>query len=265
MYDTTYHKATSIEQAKVLLQEAEDGQVLAGGQTMIPTMKARLAAPSDLIDISGIEAISGICIDGDVISIGAATLHADVASDVALRALCPALADLAGNIGDPAVRNRGTLGGSIANNDPAADYPAAMIALDAVIVTDTREIAADDFFDGMFATVLDEGEIILSVRFVAPAKAAYAKFPNPASRYAMCGVFVAVGDGVRVGVTGAGGDGVFRANEMEAALEGSLSVEVLDGILPEADEMLSDLHGDGDYRANLVNVMAKRAVAAAIA
>ncbi|CAN0603257.1 unnamed protein product, partial [Ectocarpus sp. 12 AP-2014] len=163
---------------------------------------------------------------------------------------------------DPAVRNRGTLGGSIANNDPAADYPAAMMALNAVIVTDSREISADDFFDGLFSTDLDDGEVILSVRFEAPAKAAYAKFPNPASRYAMCGVFVSVGDSVRVAVTGAGGDGVFRASEMESALDSNLSPDALDGIVPDANEMLSDLHGDGAYRANLVNVMAKRAVAA---
>ena len=262
MYDTTYHKAASVEQAKTLMSGSDDALLLAGGQTLIPTMKARLAAPSDLVDISGIAALSGVCIEDNVVSIGAATCHADVASDKALQAACPALAGLAANIGDPAVRNRGTLGGSIANNDPAADYPAAMVALNATIVTDAREIAADDFFDGMFSTVLEEGEIIVSVRFVAPDKAAYAKFPNPASRYAMCGVFVAVSDGVRVGVTGAGSDGVFRASDMETALESSLSPASLEGLLPNSGEVLSDLHGDGAYRANLVNVMAKRAVAA---
>ena len=262
MYETKYHKAASVEQAKALLQAGDDGQLLAGGQTLIPTMKARLAAPSDLVDISKIEALVGVCIDGNNVSIGAATTHADVAQNSDLKSVCPALADLAGNIGDPAVRNRGTLGGSIANNDPAADYPAAMVALNAVIVTDSREVAADDFFDGMFSTVLDEGEIILSVRFTAPAKAAYAKFPNPASRYAMCGVFVTAGDAVRVAVTGAGEDGVFRATEMETALSGSLSSDALDGIPVDASKMLSDLHGDGVYRANLVTVMAKRAVSA---
>ena len=262
MYETKYHKAASIEQAKALLESGDDAQLLAGGQTLIPTMKTRLAAPSDLVDISKIEALTGVCIEGNLVSIGAATPHADVAADAGLRALCPALSDLAANIGDPAVRNRGTLGGSIANNDPAADYPAAMVALDAVVVTDSREIAADEFFDGMFSTVLEEGEIVLSVRFDAPAKAAYAKFPNPASRYAMCGVFVAIGDGVRVGVTGAGSDGVFRAVEMEDALGTSLAPEAIEGIVPDADDMLSDIHGDGAYRANLVNVMAKRAIAA---
>ncbi|MEO9824755.1 MAG: xanthine dehydrogenase family protein subunit M [Paracoccaceae bacterium] len=264
MYDTNYHKAESVDQAKALLAGGEDAQLLAGGQTLIPTMKARLAAPSDLVDISGIAALAGVSIEGDVVSIGAAACHADVARDANLRSVCKALADLAANIGDPAVRNRGTLGGSIANNDPAADYPAAMVALNATIVTDAREIPADDFFDGMFTTALNEGEIILSVRFTAPAKAAYAKFPNPASRYAMCGVFVAVAGDVRVGVTGAGNDGVFRASAMEKALEKELSPASLDGIVPEAEDMLSDLHGDGAYRANLVNVMAKRAVVTAI-
>ncbi len=225
-------------------------------------MKARLASPSDLVDISQIKALVGVCIEGRSVSIGAATPHANVATDARLHAICPALTGLAANIGDPAVRNRGTLGGSIANNDPAADYPAALLALNAVIVTDSREIAADAFFDGLFSTVLDDGEVILSVRFTAPEQAAYAKFPNPASRYAMCGVFVAVSDSVRVAVTGAGGDGVFRESAMESALDASLSSDALEGIAPDADEMLSDLHGDGVYRANLVNVMAKRAVAA---
>ncbi|NNE87195.1 MAG: xanthine dehydrogenase family protein subunit M [Silicimonas sp.] len=262
MYETKYHKAASIEQAKSLLEGGDDAQLLAGGQTLIPTMKARLAAPSDLVDISKIDAISGVCIEGDVVSIGAATTHSQVAASADLRSICPALCDLAANIGDPAVRNRGTLGGSIANNDPAADYPAAMLALSAVIVTDAREIAADEFFQGMFTTALEEGEMILSVRFTAPAKAAYAKFPNPASRYAMCGVFVTVSDAVRVAVTGAGNNGVFRASEMESALEADLSPGSVEGIAPDVDDMLSDIHGDGAYRANLVSVMARRAIAA---
>lgn len=263
MYETSYHKATSIEQAKTLLAKGDDAQLLAGGQTLIPTMKARLAAPSDLVDISKIDAISGICIEDDEVSIGAATTHSAVAANAELRAVCPALCDLAANIGDPAVRNRGTLGGSIANNDPAADYPAAMLALDAVIITDAREMTADEFFQGMFTTALDEGEIILSVRFTAPVKAAYKKFPNPASRYAMAGVFVAMTDSVRVAVTGAGNDGVFRSSDMEAALNAKFTPAALDGIAPDAEDMLSDIHGDGAYRANLVNVMACRAVAAA--
>lgn len=264
MHSTTYHKASSASEAASLLSGAEDGTLLAGGQTLLPTMKQRLAAPSDLVDISGVADMRGITVSGSTVTIGAMTTHAEVAASAELRAVCPSLCDLAAHIGDPAVRNRGTLGGSVANNDPAADYPAAMLALGAVIKTDKREIAADDFFQGMFATDLDEGEIITSVSFEAPSKGAYAKFPNPASRYAMCGVYVAQGaDGVRVAVTGAGSDGVFRASDMEAALASNFSADALEGISVNADDMLSDIHGDGAYRANLVKVMAKRAVAAA--
>lgn len=264
MQNTTYHKASSAADAAAKLSGAEDGALLAGGQTLIPTMKQRLAAPSDLVDISGVEEMRGITVSGSTVTIGAMTTHAEVASNAELRSVCPGIADLAGHIGDPAVRHRGTLGGSVANNDPAADYPAAMLALGATIKTDKREIAADDFFQGMFSTALDEGEMIVSVSFEAPAKGAYAKFPNPASRYAMCGVFVAQGaGGVRVAVTGAGDDGVFRSADMEDALSGSFSAEALDNVSVSADGMLSDIHGDAAYRANLVKVMAKRAVAAA--
>ena len=206
----------------------------------------------------------GICISGSEVTIGASTKHAEVASSAELRAVCPSLCDLASHIGDPAVRHMGTLGGSIANNDPAADYPAAMLALNATIKTDKREIAADDYFTGMFSTALEEGEMIVSVSFEAPSKGAYAKFPNPASRYAMCGVYVTHGaGGVRVAVTGAGDDGVFRASDMEAALASDFSADALEGIAVSADGMLSDIHGDAAYRANLVKVMAKRAVSAA--
>ena len=264
MYDTTYHKASSATDAALLLSGAEDGKVLAGGQTLIPTMKARLAAPSDLIDVSGISEMKGVCVTGTSVSIGAATTHADVASNAELKGICPSICALAENIGDPAVRHRGTLGGSIANNDPAADYPAAMLALNATIRTTKREIGADDFFTGMFDTALDEDEIILSVTFDAPPKAAYAKFANPASRYAMCGVYVAQSDdGVRVAVTGAGADGVFRADDMEAALAADFSADAIDGCEVDEGNMLSDIHGDSAYRANLVKVMAKRAVQAA--
>ncbi|MEO0918255.1 MAG: FAD binding domain-containing protein, partial [Pseudomonadota bacterium] len=212
MHNTTYHKASSAAEAASLLSGADDGALLAGGQTLIPTMKQRLAAPSDLVDISGVAEMQGISVAESTVTIGAMTTHAEVASSAELRSVCPGLADLAGHIGDPAVRHKGTLGGSVANNDPAADYPAAMLALGATIKTDKREIAADDFFQGMFTTALDEGEMIVSVSFDAPEKGAYAKFPNPASRYAMCGVFVAKGaGGVRVAVTGAGEDGVFRS------------------------------------------------------
>ena len=264
MYDTTYHKASSATDAASLLSGAEDGKVLAGGQTLIPTMKARLAAPSDLIDVSGISEMKGVCVSGAAVSIGAATTHADVASNAELKGICPSICALAENIGDPAVRHRGTLGGSIANNDPAADYPAAMLALNATIKTTKRDIGADDFFTGMFDTALDEDEIILSVSFEAPAKGAYAKFANPASRYAMCGVYVAQSDdGVRVAVTGAGADGVFRADDMEAALAADFSADAIDGCEVDEGNMLSDIHGDSAYRANLVKVMAKRAVQAA--
>ena len=264
MHNTTYHKASSASEAASLLSSADDGALLAGGQTLIPTMKQRLAAPSDLIDISGVSDMRGVTVSGTTVTIGAATTHAEVADSAELRDVCPSLCDLAAHIGDPAVRHRGTLGGSVANNDPAADYPAAMLALNATIKTDKREIAADDFFEGMFTTALDEGEIIVSVSFEAPSKGAYAKVPNPASRYAMCGVYVAQGaDGVRVAVTGAGSDGVFRSSEMEAALGSNFSADALEGISVDAGAMLSDIHGDADYRANLVKVMAKRAVKAA--
>ncbi|MCG6885083.1 MAG: xanthine dehydrogenase family protein subunit M [Silicimonas sp.] len=264
MHNTNYHKASSASEAASLLSGADDGALLAGGQTLIPTMKQRLAAPSDLVDISGASDMRGITVSGNSVTIGAMTTHAEVAASKELAAVCPGITSLAGGIGDPAVRHRGTLGGSVANNDPAADYPAAMLALGATIKTDKREIAADDFFTGMFSTALDEGEIITSVSFTAPASCAYAKFPNPASRYAMCGVFVAKGDsGVRVAVTGAGDDGVFRQSDMEAALASNFSAGALDGVSVSADGMLSDIHGDAAYRANLVKVMAKRAVAAA--
>lgn len=264
MQSTTYHKASSAADAAAKLSGAEDGALLAGGQTLIPTMKQRLAAPSDLIDISGVEDMRGVTVSGSTVTIGAMTTHAEVASNKDLQAACHGIAELAGHIGDPAVRHKGTLGGSIANNDPAADYPAAMLALNATIKTDKREIAADDFFTGMFSTALDDGEIITSVSFEAPSKCAYAKFPNPASRYAMCGVFVAQSEGgVRVAVTGAGDDGVFRQADMEAALASDFSADALESVSVSPDGMLSDIHGDAAYRANLVKVMAKRAVAAA--
>lgn len=264
MQNTTYHKASSAADAAAKLASAEDGTLLAGGQTLIPTMKQRLAAPTDLVDISGIDEMRSIDARPPTVTIGAAVTHAEVAASAEIRAICPSICDLAAHIGDPAVRHRGTIGGSVANNDPAADYPAAMLALGATIKTNKREIAADAFFQGMFTTALDEGEIITSISFDAPEKGAYAKFPNPASRYAMCGVFVAQGaGGVRVAVTGAGDDGVHRNADMEAALSTSFSADALEGITVSPDGMLSDLHGDAAYRANLVKVMAKRAVNAA--
>ncbi len=265
MYETNYHRATSADDAISKMAAASDGKILAGGQTLIPTMKQRLAAPSDLVDISGIEALNGVTIDGNQITIGATTTHAQVAADENLRALCPAICDLAEMIGDPAVRHKGTIGGSLANNDPAADYPAAMMALNAQIITNKRTIDTDDFFNGLFETALAEDEVITAITFPAPAKAAYCKFPNPASRYAMAGVFVAkLKNGMaRVGITGAGSDGVFRHEGMEAKLAADWSAEAIADETVDAGDMLSDIHGDGAYRANLVSVMAKRAVIAA--
>ncbi len=263
MYETTYHRAKSAADAATKLGGAEDGKYLSGGQTLLPTMKARLAAPSDLVDLTTIDGMSGISVAGNTVTIGAGTTHAEVAASKDVAAAIPALAALASHIGDPAVRNRGTIGGSIANNDPAADYPAACLGLGATIVTDSREIAADDFFTGMFETALGENEIVMGVKFPKASKAAYEKFPNPASRYAMVGVFAAqAADGVRVAVTGAGNDGVFRHKGMEAALS-DWSAGALDGVPTPAGSMIADIHGTSEYRAHLVGVMAKRAVAKA--
>jgi len=264
VYETTYHRPASVAEAVSLFANASDGRYLSGGQTLIPTMKQRLAAPSDIIDLGRIAELRNIDANGDAVSIGAAMTHAEVSTSDAVRGAIPALAEMAGMIGDPAVRHRGTLGGSLANNDPAADYPAGVLALGATIHTDKREIAAEDFFMGMFSTALEDGEVITRVVFPVPEKAAYAKFRNPASRYAMAGVFVArLKDGaIRVGVTGASGNGVYRANEIEAALTSSFSPEAIDGLTISPEDMLSDIHGSAAYRANLVKVMAKRAVAA---
>ncbi|MFD0980539.1 FAD binding domain-containing protein [Tropicimonas aquimaris] len=261
MYPTTYHKPETLESAVAMLQGSEEGKIIAGGHTLLPTMKNHLAAPTDVVDIRGIAALHGISDDSGTLVIGATTTHAEVAGSAVVAAACPALACLAAGIGDPAVRHAGTIGGSLANNDPAADYPAAVLALGATIVTNQREIAADEFFDGMFATTLEESEIITAVRFPACEAAGYSKFPNPASRYAMVGVFVAkTNGGVRVAVTGAGEDGVFRHDGLEAALSASFAPEAVDGVSVSPDGLLTDLHGDAAYRANLVKVMAKRAV-----
>ena len=264
MYATNYHRASSVEDAVKLRGEHEEGRYLSGGMTLIATMKQRLAAPSDLIDLRHIPDLRGISLDGRNVRIGAATPHAEVAESSALRSVCPAICDLAGMIGDPHVRHMGTIGGSIANNDPAADYPAAMLALGATIITDRRWIAADDFFRGLFETALEEGEMVTAVTFEAPERAGYAKFANPASRYALTGVFVAKGaDGVRVAVTGAGANGVFRHAGMEAMLSSSWSADALSDAAVEPGDLLSDMHASPAYRANLVKVMAKRAVMAA--
>ncbi|ASY70642.1 FAD binding domain-containing protein [Sinorhizobium fredii] len=265
MYQTNCHRAASIQEAVQMMGAATEGKYLSGGMTLIPTMRLRLAAPSDLVDLRHIAELKGIAVDGRTVRIGAATTHEEVATSAELRAICPAICGLAGHIGDPAVRHMGTIGGSIANNDPAADYPAAMLALDAVIVTDRREIKAAAFFTGLFETALEEGEIITAVRFDAPAKAAYQKFANPASRYAMAGVFVARRDNgdVRVGVTGAGSSGVFRHPGLEAALSANWSPDAVANVTVDASDLLTDLHASAAYRANLVRVMTKRAVAAA--
>lgn len=264
MYATNYHRASSVEEAAKLKAAHEEGKFLSGGMTLISTMKQRLAAPSDLIDLRHIPAIRGISIDARKVTIGAATPHADVAASRELRAVCPAVCELASHIGDPHVRHMGTIGGSIANNDPAADYPAAVLGLGATVVTDRRSIAADDFFTGLFETALEEGEMVTAVTFEAPEKAGYSKFNNPASRFAMTGVFVArTAGGVRVAVTGAGSDGVFRHTGFEQALSSNWSPDALSGVAVDSANLLSDLHANAEYRANLVKVMAKRAVAAA--
>ena len=265
MYATNYHRASSVEDAVRLASANDEAKYLAGGQTLLPTMKQRLAAPSDLVDLRHVAGMKGISVSGGSIRIGAATTHAEVAASFEIAAACPGLAHLAAHIGDPHVRHMGTIGGSIANNDPAADYPAGLLALNATIVTNTRSIAADDFFTGMFDTALEDGELIVAVEIKAPAKCGYAKFPNPASRYAMTGVFVArQADGsVRVAVTGAGSDGVFRLADMEKALAANFSAGAIDGVTVDDSNLMSDIHASSAYRANLVKVMAKRAVTAA--
>ncbi len=264
MYETNYLKANDLGDAAKKMKNADDGKFLAGGQTLIPTMKARLAAPSDLIDLGNIGAMKGITVADGTVTIGAGVTHAEVAGSADVAGAIPALAGLAAHIGDPAVRHRGTIGGSIANNDPAADYPAACLGLGATIVTDRREVAADEFFSGLFETVLDEAEMITAVRFPVPTSAGYEKFPNPASRYAMVGVMVAqTADGVRVAVTGAGEGGVFRHADAEAALGSDFSEAALESLSTSADGLMSDLHASAEYRANLITVMTKRAVAKA--
>jgi len=262
MYEFNYHRPATLEEAKQILSASDDATLLAGGMTLLPTMKMRLARPSDLVDLSGIDDLTGITDTGDAIVVGAMTRHADVATSDVVRTAIPALADLADSIGDAQVRNRGTIGGSIANSDPAADYPAAVLALNATIRTDQREIAADDYFRGMFETALNEGEVVVSIAFPKPKQAAYAKFPNPASRYAVAGVMVAnTADGIRVAVTGAGAC-AFRAGDFEEALTASFSAESIAGLAVDATNLNSDIHASAAYRAHLVGVMTARAVKA---
>lgn len=260
MYQFEYAKPGNLDEAAKILGQDDEASILAGGHTLLPTMKNRLAAPTKLVDLSGIADLKGICEDGDNVVIGAMTTHDEVAKNAIVQRRIPALAALASKIGDPQVRNRGTLGGSIANNDPSADYPAGLVGLGATVQTNKREVDAEDFFIGLFETALEEGELVVSVSFPVPEKAAYAKFHNPASRYAIVGVFVSKGpDGVRVAVTGAG-PCVFRVPEMEQALSSNWSPNAVKDIKVSADEMNADLHASAEYRAHLVPVMAKRAL-----
>jgi carbon-monoxide dehydrogenase medium subunit len=262
MYAFEIERPSTIADAVKALSD-EDAQALGGGQTLIPTLKQRLAMPATLVSLTGIGEMQGVCAgDNGEVCVGGATNHATVAAETA--ASYPGLSGLAGHIGDPAVRNRGTVGGSLANNDPSACYPAAALGSGATIITNTRQIAADDYFQGLFETALEEGEVITEVRFPVPEKSHYEKFVQPASRFALVGVFVAkYADGVRVAVTGASENGVFRWTEAEAALASDFSAGALDGLTVPADSMIADLHGSSDYRAHLVKVMTGRAVTAA--
>jgi carbon-monoxide dehydrogenase medium subunit len=263
MYDFEYHKPKSLDDAAATLSRHEDFKLLAGGMSLLPVLKLRLARYSGLVDLGALEQLKGIRREGDAIVIGAMTPHADVAASAEVARAIPALAALAGGIGDPLVRNRGTLGGSIANADPAADYPAGVVGLGATVVTDRRSIAADEFFLGLFETALQPGEIITEVRFPIPEAAVYYKLPQPASRFALVGVFVArTAGGVRVAVTGAA-PSVFRFEQAEAALSKQFDPAALDDITLGADGLNSDIHASAEYRAHCVVVMVRRAVAKA--
>lgn len=265
MYPFTLLRPATVRQAANLLAKHDDAKLLAGGHTLLPTMKQRLASPSSLVDLSRVEGLSGIALKGRALVIGAMTTHADVEASPIVRENLPALAKLAKQIGDPHVRHRGTIGGSVANNDPNADYPAAILGLGATIITNKRRIKADEFFHGLFETVLEPQEIITKIMFPLAKRAGYEKFRNPASRYALVGVFVSKrGSDIRVAVTGAGASGVFRVAAFEAALAKRFSPKSLIGLSIPADGLSSDIHGDADYRAHLVAVLARRAVAAAL-
>jgi carbon-monoxide dehydrogenase medium subunit len=265
MYETTYHRPASIDEAAALFAKHPDAKYLAGGHTLIPVMKQRLAAPSDVIDLARIKDMIGIEATADALIIKAATTYYDITQSAAAKKAIPAIVHLTSVLGDPAVRYRGTIGGSIANNDPAADYPAAVLALNATIKTNKREIKGDDFFQGLFSTALEYNEIITSVSFPIPAKAGYAKMRHPASRFALTAVFVAQSKSgeVRVAATGASQSGVMRVPAIEAALKANWSAGALDGVNISADGLMGDIHGSAEYRANLIKVMAQRAVEAA--
>jgi len=262
MYATKYVKAKDAKDAAAQLKAAGEGKLLAGGMTLIPTLKQRLAAADHLVDLAG-AGLSGISDEGSSIRIGAMTRHVEVETSDLVKKALPALAALAGGIGDRQVRNCGTIGGSVANNDPAACYPSAVLGLGATIHTSKRDIAAGDYFTGMFETALDEDEVITAISFPKPRKAGYAKFPNPASRYAMVGVFVAeTDDGIHVAVTGAGQNGVFRHSALEAALDRDFSARAVDGVAIDDSDLMSDIHAGADYRAHLIAEMTRRAVSA---
>jgi carbon-monoxide dehydrogenase medium subunit len=261
MYAFDYHRPASVNEAAGALKATAGAKVLAGGQTLIPTMKLRLAQPGHVVDLGGIAELRGISRHDGAVRIGAMTTHADVAESAVVKAAIPGLAALAAGIGDPHVRHKGTIGGSVANNDPAADYPAAILALGATVHTTRRAISADGFFAGLFTTVLDEDEIVTHIDFPLVESFTYAKFANPASRYALVGVAVAKsGSGVRVAVTGAGASGVYRLDDAEAALSANFSAQALDGLTIDASNLMSDIHAASDYRAHLVGVMLRRAV-----
>jgi carbon-monoxide dehydrogenase medium subunit len=263
MYAFDYKRPASLDEAAKALAAAPGAKLLAGGHTLIPTLKLRLASPETVIDLSRIASLAGIQRQANAVVIGAMTTHAAVADSADVKAAIPGLAALAGHIGDPHVRNRGTIGGSVANNDPAADYPAAVLALGATITTNKRTIAADDFFQGLFATALGDDEILTGINFPVPQSFAYAKFANPASRYALVGVAVARGaGGVRVAVTGAGQSGVFRWSAAEQVLAQSFTGNAIAALKPDVSNLMSDIHAGADYRAQLVNVMTRRAVGA---
>jgi carbon-monoxide dehydrogenase medium subunit len=265
MYETTYHRPSSVEDAAALFAKGSEAKYLGGGHTLIPVMKQRLAAPSDVIDLGRIKELVGIELSADALTIKAATTYFDILQSADAKKAIPAIVHLTSVLGDPQVRYRGTIGGSIANNDPAADYPAAVLALGATVKTNKRSIATDDFFMGLFTTALEDGEIITAVSFPIPAKAAYSKMRHPASRFALTGVFVVktkAGE-VRVAATGASQNGVMRVPTIEAALKANWSASALDGIAISDDGLMADIHGSSKYRANLIKVMAQRAVAEA--
>jgi carbon-monoxide dehydrogenase medium subunit len=265
MYQTTYHRPSSVDEAAALFAKGSESKYLAGGHTLIPVMKQRLASPSDVIDLSKIKELVGIALSGDALIIKAATTYFDILRSADAKKAIPALVHLVSVLGDPQVRYRGTIGGSIANTDPAADFPAAVVALDATVKTNKRSISADDFFKGLFATALEDGEIITAISFPLPAKAGYSKMRHPASRFALTAVFVTKtksGD-VRAAATGASQNGVMRVPAIEAALKANWSPGALDNVRISADGLLTDIHGSSSYRANLIKVMAQRAVTAA--